>query len=60
MRARKSGNYEVGYGKPPQHTQFKKGHSGNIKGRPRGSRNASTLLDEALRERVMVTENGVR
>jgi Family of unknown function (DUF5681) len=60
MKARNSSDYEVGYGKPPQHTQFKKGHSGNIKGRPRGSRNASTLLDEALRERVIVTENGVR
>jgi hypothetical protein len=28
-----SGNYEVGYGKPPVHTRFRKGQSGN----PRGS-----------------------
>lgn len=27
--------YEVGYGKPPKHTRFKKGQSGNPKGRPR-------------------------
>jgi len=27
--------YEVGFGKPPKHTQFKKGQSGNPKGRPR-------------------------
>lgn len=27
--------YEVGYGKPPEHTRFKKGQSGNPKGRPR-------------------------
>jgi hypothetical protein len=27
--------YEVGYGKPPQSTQFKKGKSGNPKGRPK-------------------------
>src|SRR6476659_9432704 len=26
--------YEVGYGKPPKHTRFKKGQSGNPKGRP--------------------------
>ena len=52
------GNYEVGYGKPPQRTRFKKGQSGNPKGRPRGSRNATTILNEALQERVVVTTNG--
>src|SRR5437763_7873705 len=30
-----SGEYEVGYGKPPQQHQFKKGQSGNTKGRLR-------------------------
>lgn len=29
-----SDDYEVGYGKPPQSGQFKKGQSGNRKGRP--------------------------
>jgi len=53
-------DYEVGFGKPPKHTQFHKGRSGNPNGRARGSRNASTLLDEALRERVIVAENGRR
>lgn len=27
--------YEVGYGKPPRHTRFVKGRSGNPRGRPR-------------------------
>ena len=30
-------DYEVGYGKPPRETQFKKGQSGNPRGRPRKS-----------------------
>ncbi len=33
----------VGYKKPPLHSRFKKGQSGNPRGRPRGSKNFSTL-----------------
>ena len=54
------GDYEVGYGKPPRHTRFVKGQSGNPRGRPCGAKNLSTLLDEALNEPVTVTENGGR
>src|SRR5215813_14255407 len=53
-------DYEVGYGKPPHHTRFKRGQSGNPRGRPRGSKNLSTLLSEALNEPVIVAENGTR
>src|SRR5215469_1502966 len=52
--------YEVGYGKPPRHTQFKKGQSGNPRGRPPEAKNLSTLLNEALNERVVVTDSGGR
>jgi hypothetical protein len=53
-------DYPVGYGKPPQHTRFKKGESGNPTGRPKGSKNLTTLLEKELKQRVVVTENGRR
>ena len=56
----KQRDYEVGYGKPPRSTRFKKGQSGNPRGRSSGSKNLSTLLSEALNEPVIVTENGRR
>ncbi len=49
---------DVGYGKPPKHTRFKKGQSGNPKGRPKGARNFATDLDEVLKAPMTVTENG--
>lgn len=52
--------YEVGYAKPPKQTRFKKGESGNPKGRPRGAKNIAALFTKALKERVIITENGRR
>ena len=60
MPPEKTGHYEVGYGKPPRHTRFAKSQSGNPRGRPRGAKNFTTLLEEALNEPVTVTENGGR
>jgi hypothetical protein len=56
----KERDYEVGYGKPPRHTRFKAGQSGNPRGRPSGSKNLTTVLSEALNEFVIVAENGGR
>jgi Family of unknown function (DUF5681) len=51
-------DYEVGYGKPPRQTRFRKGQSGNPRGRSPGTKNLKTLLNDALNEPVIVTENG--
>jgi hypothetical protein len=37
------GEYAVGYGRPPQHTQFQPGRSGNPKSRAKGSKNLIPL-----------------
>ena len=53
-------DYEVGYGKPPRHTRFVKGQSGNPRGRSPGAQNMKTLLTRALNELVVVTDHGGR
>ena len=59
-KAKPPGGYPVGYGKPPARTRFKKGHSGNPSGRPKGTLNLATVLERTLRERVVINENGRR
>ena len=50
----------VGYKRPPRHTQFQPGRSGNLKGRPKGVQNFSTVIEKELRAPIEVTENGKR
>ena len=59
LKGRPAGDYEVGYGKPPEHGRFRKGQSGNPRGRPKGARNKprpapedglrAIILEEAYR-----------
>ncbi len=51
-----STDYEVGYKKPPKHTRFQPGRSGNPRGRPKGTKNLKTDLMEELGERIVVRE----
>lgn len=52
------GTYEVGYGKPPKHSQFKPGQSGNPKGRPKGAKSPFTVLRDELQNKVVIKERG--
>jgi hypothetical protein len=49
---------EVGYCKPPRHSQFKPGKSGNPRGRPKGSRGVKTDLAAELNAVWTTTING--
>lgn len=48
--------YEVGYGKPPKPTQFKKGQSGNPRGRPKGSKSKLPRLNEERMKTIILEE----
>lgn len=53
--------YEVGFGKPPKSSQFRKGNSGNPKGRPKGSRNLNSIVLRESRQMISIkTAQGIR
>lgn len=51
-------DYEVGYKKPPKHTQFQKGQSGNPGGRRKPATDVVTALERTLSELVTIREHG--
>jgi hypothetical protein len=51
-------NYRVGYGKPPRHSRFQPGHSGNSRGKPAGTRHPATILKRTLLEKLPVKQSG--
>lgn len=50
--------YEIGFGKPPEHSKFRKGRSGNPRGRPKGVLNLATILERVLQAKVVIDEDG--
>ena len=49
---------KVGYGRPPKKHRFKKGQSGNPRGRPKGSENEATILLRLFGRKVALQDNG--
>lgn len=59
MSDEQKNDHEVGYGKPPVHSRFKKGQSGNPKGKPKGRTQITSLFKKVMHENIRITENGV-
>lgn len=51
-------DYEVGYGRPPTHTQFRPGKSGNPKGRHRKPQSVQAQMEKVLSAKVTINEGG--
>ena len=48
----------VGYRRPPRHSRFQTGQSGNPRGRPRGVKSLPDIVRKIVGQKVTVTENG--
>jgi hypothetical protein len=51
--------YAVGYRRPPLHTRFQPGRSGNPSGRPKGSPNLRSLFEKIMKEEISLREGEV-
>jgi hypothetical protein len=55
---RTADDYEVGYRKPPKHSRFKPGRSGNLRGRPKKAKNLRSIIRATLFRKIKVMEDG--
>ena len=53
-------NYKVGFAKPPVHSRFKPGQSGNPNGRPKEQPSLASALEKELRKPLIIIEHGRR
>ena len=51
-------NDRVGYKRPPKHSRFQPGQSGNPRGRPPGVKSLSDIVRKIVGQKVTITENG--
>ena len=59
MRNTANDAYRVGNRRPPLHTRFQKGRSGNPSGRPKGHRNLAATLAAILGEQTSAAVGGL-
>ena len=52
-------SYTVGYKRPPQHTRFQPGVSGNPSGRRKGSKSIRSIFEKILGEEISLREGSV-
>ncbi len=53
--------YAVGYGKPPIHTRFQRGESGNPRGKKKGQTGLKAVVEKVFQEKVSIrTARGIR
>jgi hypothetical protein len=50
--------YKIGFRRPPLHTRFRPGQSGNPSGRVKGSKNLKTLFHQILNEEISLRDGG--
>ena len=55
-----TGDYEVGYARPPKQTQFKPGRSGNPRGRRKESEQYRDIVLRIMNQKHIGIENGKR
>lgn len=55
-RTRNDTDYDVGYAKPPTHSQFQKGQSGNPRGRPKKKEERPIQFSDAVTEKFLEEE----
>jgi hypothetical protein len=61
QQAKAAAGYAIGYGKPPVATRFKRGQSGNPKGRPKAAKGLGTIVRDTMTQKVAVrTPSGER
>jgi hypothetical protein len=48
--------YKVGYGKPPKANQFRKGRTGNPRGKRRGEETISSVFKRVVSRRVKIND----